>query len=493
MSEPSNLLQSYSAPTCTLEVVGEPSALSQWTSGPVLKGVRFRLSIKPWVVSPESNNQPEQAKDILLRGDRRQLESLVATVQTYVQEQLVAAGDSPNQAEANRPPAEPVRQSISLHPQGLTRHRLQAAGLLDDRTEDAIVLNSLQLADLATVIDRFDSSAIALPPLVSTQQRRQRWWTGRTSVGSAAAVVIMAISVATIVPQVWQNSGSISNLSTSESDVEGERQVTPPAAADGPEDNPETISEEQAVAQAEPGATSDSITPSTGSPLPGNATASGSRAATPAPKAASSADERPANTETRRQRENTSPNQSASRSSNSPSSRSAQPEIIQPEDSVASQAAAPAPPNDQSFSTASEAAPAGPPAPESPFEFSTASPEAATGAITGDANDSGASTALEAVPMMRSPQAQANEVRQFFVDRWQPQSDLSASLIYELQINPDGTLSRITPMNQTAILHSERIALPESGRAIASPSSSQVETLFRLELIPNGQVEVTAL
>ncbi|MEO1127507.1 MAG: DUF4335 domain-containing protein [Cyanobacteria bacterium J06639_16] len=485
MPESSDLLQRYSAPTCTLEVVGEPSALSRWTAEPVLKGVRFRLSIQSLAAEPDADDQDAESQDtILLRGDRRQLESLIAAVQTYVQGQLVASGGPSNQTEATRGPESGAsRQRLSLQPQGLTRHRLQAEGLMGDRVEQTIVLTSLQLADLATVVDSFDTNAIALLVFASPQQRRQRWWTGRTSVGSAAAVVIMAVGVATVLPRVLNDSSptSGSNIPAPISDGDQSRQVTPPATADSSESDSPTNGEESATDQSETGALPESDGLSANNTLPGDITTPGTTATPATPKESTSNTQR-SSSATHGQRDNPSPRQPTNPSTPTPSSRSPY-----PESATAAQSRPPLPDN-SSPSVASSPAPSNVPSPVNPAAAELS--DSVLGTASENADAAGASTALEAVPMARLPQSQIDEVQQFFADRWRPQPDLSDSLVYEVQLNPDGTLARITPMSRTAILEGDRIALPEPGRAIASASAANAEILLRLELKPNGQVVV---
>ncbi|MBD0336484.1 MAG: DUF4335 domain-containing protein, partial [Cyanobacteria bacterium Co-bin13] len=73
----------YTAPTCTLEVVGELSPLSQVAEQPILKRLRFDLQIQ------DISGQPV----VEARGMRSHLLALSTLVQTYVQTYLNGPGD----------------------------------------------------------------------------------------------------------------------------------------------------------------------------------------------------------------------------------------------------------------------------------------------------------------------------------------------------------------------------------------------------------------
>lgn len=492
MPESPDLLQRYSAPTCTLEVVGEPSALSRWTAQPVIKGLRFRLSLQAFVAgSNTADEDPTSQPAICLRGDRLQLASLVATVQAYVQAQLVAsslATDIDGTARNPDPPSQ--RQRISLQPQGLTCHRLQAEGLISDRDEQSIILSSLQLADLATVIDSFDTQAIALPALATPQQRRQRWWTGRTSMGSAAAVILMAVGVATVAPRVLNDSTSVvsDNLPVPTSDAGETSQPSPSDETNLPENHSAESSYDSTLEQAELEQAEAQISADASGRLreddastEGTDSAARPRSTTP-PNAAS-------HTTSAESPTRSSPSESPSpQPSGQSAQRSAETASALDHNSDPENATAAAPPTDP-LSHRSPNTPSAPEATAAPSLGSATAEsfEAASGSATDSSTDA---MSLDAAPPIgvAHAQAQAEEVQQFFATRWRPQPDLSESLVYELELNPDGTLGRITPMNRIAILEDNRIALPEPGSVIASASAANTPTLIRLALKPNGQV-----
>ncbi|MGD1948640.1 MAG: hypothetical protein ACFB14_03225 [Leptolyngbyaceae cyanobacterium] len=135
--------QRYQSGPYILEVTSYVSPLSQWSDRPVVRQLRFSL----WL---------EQQK--LLTGNQHQLVTISEAVETYVQTHL-------------------TRQ---WWPQ---RHRLELL-------EATVDLSTLQLFDLAEVLNAYGQRQITLPAL--TRRRRPRWWTG-----SAVASLLVAVGVTT--------------------------------------------------------------------------------------------------------------------------------------------------------------------------------------------------------------------------------------------------------------------------------------------------------
>ncbi|MEM8611993.1 MAG: hypothetical protein AAGF93_08235 [Cyanobacteria bacterium P01_H01_bin.105] len=144
--------QRYQSGDYTLEVTAHSSPLSQWSDRPVVRQLRFSL----W------SEQLDRKR--LAEGDQHQLMTLSDAVETYVQTHL-------NQ---------------QTWPQ---THGIQLLA-------KTVTLSTLQLFDLAEVLNAYGQHQITLP--VATPQRRQRqsrrqtWWTG-----SAVASLLVAVGVTT--------------------------------------------------------------------------------------------------------------------------------------------------------------------------------------------------------------------------------------------------------------------------------------------------------
>ncbi|MEM7063814.1 MAG: hypothetical protein AAF572_11700 [Cyanobacteria bacterium P01_B01_bin.77] len=136
--------QRYQSGDYILEVTAHHSALSQWSDRAVVRQLRFSL----WL---------EQQR--LATGNQLQLATLSDTIESYVQRHL----------------------SHQAWPQS---HRLK---LLDQDVE----LSTLQLFDLAEVLNSFGQRHITLP--VVPTKRYRRWWTG-----SAVASLLVAVGVTTV-------------------------------------------------------------------------------------------------------------------------------------------------------------------------------------------------------------------------------------------------------------------------------------------------------
>jgi hypothetical protein len=78
-------------------------------------------------------------------------------------------------------------------------------------------------------------------------------------------------------------------------------------------------------------------------------------------------------------------------------------------------------------------------------------------------------------------------IRAYFQQRWQSQDGLSQSLQYRLEINPDGSLLRATPLGELAGTYLDRTGMPLAGEKIAPTSEKPV--IIRLLLEPDGNVQ----
>lgn len=210
-----SVIRRYTPPTCTLEVLAQSSALSQWTGKSVLKQLQFELRF-------DDPRLPEE-KRIAIRGDSDQLEALCAVVTNYVQEFLQMSPESfwtnfsrTNDASFTSDEAEkrdfnnsPLQETqtrnsfsqrpvadIHIQPSSHLTHNLFLGSLANPASGNVIQLSLLQLFDLATALDEYSADVMALPDLTprSTTSRIPAW-------APVAAVLVVAVGLA---PLTWQ-------------------------------------------------------------------------------------------------------------------------------------------------------------------------------------------------------------------------------------------------------------------------------------------------
>lgn len=222
----STLTRRYTPPTCSLEIVAKTSALSQWSGNPVIKELRFDLSLDdPRLVTEQK---------ILLSGDRQQLEDLVEVVTDYVQNFLQQTNPVFDFAPTQNIFAYQITPGASniatiarpqLETKGLLSHRLHLGRLANDVSGQTIQLSATQLFDLANVLEDYSAEMLALPALAATRNRKNviRW-------GGIAASVLLAFGISQTILQMEQapqSESAVSNLDAAA--PEGlQQQVIPP-------------------------------------------------------------------------------------------------------------------------------------------------------------------------------------------------------------------------------------------------------------------------
>lgn len=92
------------------------------------------------------------------------------------------------------------------------------------------------------------------------------------------------------------------------------------------------------------------------------------------------------------------------------------------------------------------------------------------------------STAFDSYP-------QIAEIRNYFVQQWQPPSELTQILEYRLVLNADGTIQRIIPLGDASERFVDRTNMPLMGESFVSPLENQDQLQVRLVLSPDGKVQ----
>lgn len=463
--------QRYTAPTCTLEVTGEVSPLSQLSDRPILKRLRFRLQIL----------NADGSELLELRGMRSQLLELSGAVQRYLQSHLRQAPADPVTAEVV-----PSDRSIYLQPEGLTSQRLYLGHLAPRRGLDSVRLGTLQLADLAAVLGALEESVRILPGAALPRVRR-RFSQRYAWIGTGAAVVLVAVGVSTFIPRLVQQSGTQQSapITSEEGAASGDLNN---GAGNGSGSDRASQAEELAQSKDQP------------SP----------QAATPAPTPSASAfaDSAPATAQTPATPQMTPPATPAIppvTSSNRPTPTTTMPQAPPPRDEAPAQTAPtrPSPTPGQITGDIAEAPPPAP-APQASSEpvpggaAETNNDAASSGiapptAAASEAESSDTAESLAANDQAASRQAASrlitwlDAVALRFQQNWQPPADLRSALEYEVAIAADGTLTTLTPLND--LTRRTPIQLPDIGTVVADPPPDGNSQRLRLIFRPSGTVE----
>jgi hypothetical protein len=180
----------YAAGTCTLRLTGQPSPLGQVSDRPVLARSRFHLQLyaeEPVaaIAAPATQARPTPPVLLEINGREPQFSALATLVQRYVQGYLAGS-------DVTLPPDAALSQGgYTLHPIGLTRHRLLFPPAQGDVPSEA-TLSMVQMADLADVLAQAGAAVHLVAPgdLPKSQTHRPRLplW-----IGSAAAVLVAAV------------------------------------------------------------------------------------------------------------------------------------------------------------------------------------------------------------------------------------------------------------------------------------------------------------
>jgi hypothetical protein len=484
----SSILRRYTPPTCTLEVMAKRSVLSRWSDRPVLNEVTFRLSFD----DPQRPNDQRRT----IQGDRTQLEALAEVVATYIQTQLSYTMDGfpvaqvqpavepplpprapaaapsvppavalasvqeamPQFREASPPP--PPKPALALLPQGMLSHRLVLGDLASDEAAATVTLSTLQLFDLANVLDDYTTEFITLPKLNATKGRfLQQGWV------RAAAVLVFAVGATVSVSRFVQFSSPVAetasdnapaasapSLAPNEGDSgteergdrrnanrEGDRNNSDSATTRKPEDDEDLFNSLDNGDGADDSSGRESDRSPSTPRAPGvrdpqsqnDQTDDTTNQAPSAPFQASVPDLMPA----------------------APTARSASP-------SLNGSGAAP------STSTANGAI----------ADESLADPLAA-----GAPSEPSAEALFDVIP-------QVAEVRAYFEQQWQPSADQTQTLEYRLSLNSNGTVQSLTPLGESARLAIGQLPLPTSDMAIATPTANGQPARIRVVLSPDGRV-----
>ena len=431
-----NVIHRFTPPTCTLEIKGKKSPLSRWQNKDILKKLQFKLSFDDPCLP--TNQQ------VTIQGDRQELENLKAIVDDYIQNYLNPAFELPKELASDINNHHQVnRDQPYLQSQGLVNHELFLGNLNRDRNTYKIKLSTVQLFDLVSALEAYNTQFHTLPELNQNQsQALTPLWSG------IAAVLVIAVGIATVLLKIPLGQNVVSSSkSESPTPIPQLDEVVPPQA-------PEKVKKQ-----------------------------------TPQPK----------------------PNQTLSSAERLPpppavDTPKPKPNIPDPADYPLSRVARDSGLNRQQ--TQAESTIAVSPEPEkesanSDFNNTNQNNQTIPEVTTDNSQpqleleesndlilDSANSKRENIVKSPAIQPSQTQQVEAYFQEKWQPPTDLKQSLEYRLDINADGSVTRVTPIGKASKLYLSKTKIPVGGEAFISPSTKSQSSVIRLLLNPDGGVKV---
>ncbi|WP_416673081.1 DUF4335 domain-containing protein [Egbenema bharatensis] len=471
-----SVLRRYTPPTCTLEIAATGSVLSRWTDRTVLKNLRFQLNFDDPTLPPE--------KQVKIHGDRSQLEALCEVVEGYVQSLLAQPSEQfhrsvihleeathsakllPFPKEAGVDERVPDA-GIHLKPKGLLAHELELGTLASSETGSSVALNTLQLFDLSNALDEYRAEALSLPAL-----SRPAWLKSPASWTKVAAVLVLALGATGAVTKFVLDIASPVQVASSESAETSDAEISSiqrsdlarlPVPASGT-----TPSELDLKLQSQfpPKPPTEALQPEGVAELPpvGITSVSPDQLAALPPSGAAGSD---------------------------PASGTV---ILVPSDVPVD--AAP----DGDVAQASLSDPLANAVPTDPNGLPTAALLPSYGADRQVASTASRAELAQSDPSDAQIAAasgtafdthpQIAEIRNYFLQNWQPPAEMSQTIQYRLQLNPNGSIRLITPMGTASEQFVDRTNMPLMDEPFVSPLQGIDSLQVRLVLDPDGRVQV---
>jgi Domain of unknown function (DUF4335) len=467
-----SVIRRYTPPTCTLEILAKSSPLSFWVGRTLLKELRFKLSFDdPKII---------QEKPVTISGDRQQLEMLGDVVTTYVKNFLqqpvstvaLTAKSSLHNGDRKSVQTTPVVdvKSNETYPfikhHGMLAHELFFGSLASETSGEKIELSALQLFDLATALDKYDSEIDALPNLVAGDRK------GALPIwASAAAAIVLAVGLTSTGIRLFGQKSTPSTNSVASSDSRGD------------DNNERELSDVIPPKPAEPKATPSPKLPET--------LASAERL--PPPPPVDLPKPPPANVP--------DPSKYPFPSKAFKIAQPPQPTVaIAPNSS--NKTPTPQPPTEKTNLNQSDREtvklPALPPlvrqSPNTNSKISESGERGEEDNLASDSLNSGDRVRLTAAANSDPENAveripQLVELQNYFQQRWKPPQGLTQTLEYRLILNNNGSIKSIIPLGKASEINLDRTNIPLMGESFISPFQERSTPIVRLVLGPDGAVK----
>lgn len=482
----SSIIYRFTPPTCTLEIIARKLPLVRWSSSNILKQHWFRLKF----------DDPRQmtSNQVTIEGSQRDLVKLITATEQYVRVQmqgfsLVDNLDSGSKTIGLKMPY--------LKPQGLVHHELFLGCLAHNSDRRKIKLGTVQLFDLATALEAYQTKMAASLVLVGHRSQPTIGLIG----GGIAAVAVAATAIAiSNLPEPQKRDVIVRNQPQPSEILETDK-ITPPVKPSTKRQttNPKLTEPLSATKRLPPPPAVETPKPKPNIPDPAEYSLSkvgrqsglnnpaqklsrdSSGSVEPNRSQESVATIMPADTEAVLTVEE--PESSANFSGHEQYPTAQRQSVASRRDDIMRADAL------NPFEVEGEALQ------ERDFPKNTAphirslhqvEPSLESKLPTEDTVAS--SDRLEA----KKSSLQRNElgqVKAFFQDKWQPPADLKQSLEYRLFLNKDGSLARVIPLGKASQYYLDRTLIPTKGEALISPVSNPPPSPIRLLLNPDGKVQ----
>ena len=516
----------YTPPTCSLEIEGKISPLSQWTNTTLIKELNFQLHFDDPRVPPE--------KQLTLKGDRSQLESLCDTVSNYLQDFLKESAinltlTAKKQETASEPELPEKSQQLltlpikpTLKSQSLLIHELFLGSLASRKSGAVIKLSTVQLFDLANALEACNQEIQTLPNIYSQKQKKTISLWGL----SATAGVLLAVGLTLNRGQIFKPSQSPSQETIASSEQPASQRIpqSQPVIPPSPSPNKQIPTPQLTLPPAI--ATRKTLPPPSPVKVPQipkleqptanvTQTPKDNENQVPIVIEPKIADNLP-NTAKETPQLLPSPTPTDDSSLNSQDQRNVA--IITPSPTIPAEVPNLKPPQSEEKSNQlteviqgrarqtddssvinqdrsnvariapSPTIPAEVPSLESPQ--SEESSNQSTETIEGDAGQ--IATRDRNIPdnfSLFDDLPQIEEAKSYFQQKWKPIEGLKQTLQYRLLLKKDGSIQRIIPLGQASEIYLDRTNIPLRSESFVSPLSIEKQIIIRLVLEPNGEVK----
>lgn len=479
----SSIIHRFTPPTCTLEITGNRSPLSRWTRQDIFQKIKFKLRFD----DPRSPT----SKQITIEGKQQDLLLLQTAVNHYTQEQLNTSFKFVNTQQKSQAKAKITHDNPYLKSQGLVNHKLFFGSLIHDSNTNNIKLSTVQLFDLVSALEAYQTKIATLPEtkqsIAHTQKIVPLW-------GGIAAVAIAAIGITTILlKSPWQpNIASAPESQTSpQVEIPELDEIIPPPSPDTspqPASKPKLTKPLTSANRLPPPPAVDIPKPKPDIPDPADYPLEDVARQSGLSTGINNSQERKTTTEQPQQSKIVVPDLV-------PKTKQEEAEIITPEKKIESGSSA-----DITTSRVES---------ESKLSVTESQKDSRNqidNAITSELDTDGSNNssvnapqdesitqnsplALSKSPKSSTPPSQIQEVVAYFENQWQPPADLNQSLEYRLLLNEDGSIKKVVPLGKASQLYLSKTNIPLNGESFMSPDSKQQSSRIRLLLNPDGRVQ----
>jgi hypothetical protein len=508
--------------------MADQSPLSRWSRQPILKNLKFRLSI-------DGPHLPSD-QQVTLQGDRQQLDLLCDVVDAYIQQTLSLSSSQfqvtfgqdvppirmdqasstesisatassleqmlPEEGRSLVPPSSISNQrsirpsmptagalsqtqgigivipsTLALLPCGKLKHELWWGALTTQPPRQSTIISTIELFDLANALGQYKSDYLALSDQKRSRGQHRVW------MQAAAMVVLVVGTTSVLVPAILNqpNFSPLSSESASDEEPQDASENQSSAVPASPDDINTDDRLDSVQSRADAANRARQRTQDEDDALldefdrPSASAANGTD---------SSQENQPSSNGGSENADANNTGRSPSRSNRNPD-RAIPPELaaippVEQRLSEAEGAIARAREEGNAGVSASSRSQADRPSVQSSSEFALPSADvSAESAAAPQPSDDGAPSA---------GLTQVEEVRAYFQQSWQPPDTLGRAIEYQLTLNSNGTLAQVNPLGQTARLYAAQANIPEIGAPFVSPLDSDAQPIIRLVLQPNGQV-----